>query len=67
MFKLSLAMYIIVAPVLMGVLVLTVLTVPSLVTQDTKLILPAAGAGAALGLPIAYIVAFKLNSLLKKK
>ena len=67
MFKLSLAMYIVAAPVLMGCLILVVLTVPSLSAQDMELMLPAAGIGAILGLPVAYLVALKLNNLLKKQ
>ena len=63
MLKLSLVIYIMAAPTLMGAFVLTVLTVPSLASNDFNLILPAALGGAVVALPVSYLIAKKLKNL----
>ncbi|MGB0720127.1 MAG: hypothetical protein ACPGRX_06615, partial [Bdellovibrionales bacterium] len=66
MLKLSLIVFIMAAPTLMGALVLIVLTVPSLVANDIGLILPAAALGFVGALPLSYLIAKKLDNTFKK-
>lgn len=64
--RLSLVIWIILAPVLMGSFVLSVLTVPGLASQEMKLMLPAAIAGAVVAIPFSYIISRSIQAKTKK-
>lgn len=61
--KVALIVWTMAAPVMMGILVLIVLSVPALAAMDAKLIAPAAVAGAVLAVPFSYYVAKKIRAL----
>ncbi len=62
MAKLSSYVFILVAPVLMGILATAVLATPSLMDQGPKMIVGAAAIGFFLAFPITYFVAKALQS-----
>lgn len=64
--KLPIVIWIIAAPTLMGIFVLTVLVVPSLADDAMRLILPVAAAGAVVAMPVSYVIARLLNAAMKK-
>lgn len=65
MIKLFGVLFAIIAPTLMGSLVLIVLIVPELAAKDSILIAPAAGLGMLLAIPPSYLIAKKLLKLTK--
>ena len=67
MIRLSLVVWAVAGPTLAGILILLVLTVPALSAHDMKMILPAAGLGAVLAIPISYIIAKHLLRLTAPK
>ena len=64
MFSLRLAAYLLVAPTLMGVFIVALLTANMFSGQYITL---AAIAGAVIGVPVAWLLASKINHLLDGK
>lgn len=67
MTKLSSYVFILVAPVLMGVLATAVLATPSLMDQGPKMMMGAAAIGFFLAFPVTYFVAKAIQSNIKPK
>ncbi len=65
MSQLFFVVFIMAATVLMGAAVLTVLVVPELVARDSSLILPAAGAGFVVAIPVSWVIARKMKDAFK--
>lgn len=63
MSKIRLYVWIMLAPVMMGSIVLVLLLVPELSNRAMELILPAVIAGAILAYPLSYIIAKKIRKL----
>ncbi|MBS0240538.1 MAG: hypothetical protein JSS20_00080 [Proteobacteria bacterium] len=60
MFKIALLVWLMVGTVLAGVAMTVIVSVPSLFDQAAKLIPIGCGAGFAIGLPVAYLVALQI-------
>lgn len=61
MSKLTLIIWIVAAPVVMGIFVLAVLVVPGLGADQARMIPVAALAGAVLAAPISFVLSKKLQ------
>ena len=66
MSKLSILIWIIAAPVLMGMCVTVTLVVPMFADKQMIWIPVAATLGAVVALPISYVVAKKIKALIKE-
>lgn len=67
MLKLASMIFTMLGTTLAGIAVLVVLTVPSLAEQGMKMIPIAAAIGAAIGLPLSFIVAKRIMAMQKTK
>lgn len=67
MMRLVLVIWTVAATTLAGIFILIVLVVPSLATQDAKLILPAVILGSIIAAPISYIISKKIYDIVKKQ
>lgn len=67
MAKLSSYVFILVAPVLMGILATAVLATPSLMDQGPKMLAGAAAVGFLLAFPVTFFVAKSLQPKPKSK
>lgn len=65
MLKLASMIFTILGTTLAGIAVLVVLTVPSLAEQGMKMIPIAAAIGAAIGLPLSFLVAKQIMAMQK--
>jgi hypothetical protein len=61
MFKIAALVWVMVGTVFAGIAVMTILTVPSLATQDMRLIPVGAIAGFILAIPVAFVVAKRMS------
>jgi hypothetical protein len=66
MIRVAMILWGVVATTLAGMLIVVVLTVPSLAAHDAKLILPAVLIGCVLAMPISYLISKKLHEITKK-
>lgn len=58
--KIAAVAWVVLAPVMMGICVMIVLFIPSLANDQMKLMLPAAGTGLVVAIPLAILVAKRI-------